>query len=110
VGKERFTVRWFEVCVVISGILAFAVLYPLRELLGAAPGIMLLATLVLFSVPGLLLARWFFGEYFSGAALLPAAFVAGVGIFALAAVPLLIAESTLSAYLLSWSGSCWPRR
>ena len=98
-GKGRFTVRWFEVCVVISGILGFAVLYPLRELLGAAPGIMLLATLVLFSAPGLLLARWFFGEYFSGVALLPAAFVAGVGIFALSAVPLLIAESTLSSYL-----------
>ena len=98
-GKGRFTVRWFEVCVVISGILACAVLYPLRELLGAASGITLLATLVLFSVPGLLLVRWFFGEYFSGLALLPAAFVAGLGIFALSAVPLLIAESTLSAYL-----------
>ena len=82
-----------------SGLLAFGVLYPFRELLGAAPGIRLLATLVLFLAPGLLLVRWFFGEYFSGVALLPAAFVAGVGTFALSAVPLLITESTLSAYL-----------
>jgi len=99
VGKGRLTVRWFEVCVLISGLLAFGVLYPFRELLGAAPGIRLLATLVLFLAPGLLLVRWFFGEYFSGVALLPAAFVAGVGTFALSAVPLLITESTLSAYL-----------
>ena len=34
-----------------------------------------------------------------GVAILPAAFVTDVGLFALAAVPMLIAESTLSAYL-----------
>jgi hypothetical protein len=99
VGKGRFTVRWFEVCVVVAGVLAFVAVYPFREYLANGPEVLLLATLVLFSIPGLLLVRWFFGEYFSGVALLPAAFVTGVGIFALSALPFLIAESTLSAYL-----------
>jgi len=85
--------------VVVAGILAFAVLYPFRESLANAPGILILATLVLFSTPGILLVRWFFGEYFSGVAILPAALVADVGLFALSAVPMLIAESTLTAYL-----------
>jgi hypothetical protein len=85
--------------VVIAGILAFAVLYPFRGSFANAPGVLLLATLVLFSTPGVLLVRWFFGEYFSGVALLPAAFVADVGLFALAAVPMLIAQRTLTAYL-----------
>ena len=84
---------------VVAGILAFAAIYPFRESFATAPGVLLLATLVLFSTPGLLLVRWFFGEYFSGVALLPAAFVTDVGLFALSAVPMLIAESTLSAYL-----------
>jgi hypothetical protein len=99
VGKGRFTVRWFEGCVVVAGILAFAAIYPFRESFETVPGVLLLATLVLFSTPGLLLVRWFFGEYFSGVALLPAALVTDVGIFALLAVPMLIAESTLSVYL-----------
>jgi len=93
------TLRWFEVCVVVASILAFAALFPFREAFATAPGVLLLATLVLFSTPGLLLVRWFFGEYFSGVALLPAAFVTDVGLFAVSAVPMLIAESTLSAYL-----------
>jgi hypothetical protein len=99
VGKGGFAVRWFEVCVVVAGVLAFAAIYPFRESFETVPGVLLLATLVLFSTPGLLLVRWFFGEYFSGVAILPAAFVTDVGLFALSAVPMLIAESTLSAYL-----------
>jgi hypothetical protein len=99
VGKGRFTFRWFEGCVVVAGILAFAAIYPFRESFETVPGVLLLASLVLFSTPGLLLVRWFFGEYFSGVALLPAALVTDVGIFALLAVPMLIAESTLSVYL-----------
>jgi hypothetical protein len=99
VGKGRFTIRWFEVCVVVAGVLALLAVYPFRHYFANEPGVLLLATLVLFSVPGLLLVRWFLGEYFSGVALLPAAFVTGVGIFALSALPFLIAESTLSAYL-----------
>ena len=98
-GKGRSTVRWFEACVAVAGILAFAVLYLFRDAFATAPGVLLLATLVLFSTPGLLLVRWFFGEYFSGVALLPAALVTDVGLFALSSVPMLIAESTLTAYL-----------
>jgi len=106
VGKGRSTVRWFEACVVVAGILAFAVLYPFRESLAYAPGVLILATLVLFSTPGILLVRWFFGEYFSGVAILPAALVADVGLFALSAVPMLIAESTLTAYLWVCGAIC----
>jgi hypothetical protein len=99
VGKGRFTVRWFEAGVVLAGILAFAALLPFREPLATLPGALLVATLVLFSAPGVLVVRWFFGEYCSGVALAPAAFVTSVGLFALSAVPMLVAESTLDAYL-----------
>src|SRR5215212_7564454 len=99
VGKGRFTVRWFEAGVVLAGILAFAALFPFREPLATLPGALLVATLVLFSAPGVLVVRWFFGEYCSGVALAPAAFVTSVGLFALSAVPMLVAESTLDAYL-----------
>jgi hypothetical protein len=60
---------------------------------------MLLATLILFSTPGVVTVRWFFREYFSGTALAPAAFVTSVGLFALLAVPMLILQVTLAAYL-----------
>jgi hypothetical protein len=99
VGKGRFTIRWFEAGVLLGSILAFVALVPLRETFATAPWGLLLATLVLFSTPGLLLVRWFFGEYFSGVALVPGAFVTSVGLFALAAVPMLVAESKLFAYL-----------
>jgi hypothetical protein len=99
VGKGRFTVRWFEAGVVLASILALVVLVPFRGALATAPGVLLLATLVLFSVPGVLLVRWFFGEYFSGVALAPAALVTSVGLFALSAVPMLVVEATLFAYL-----------
>jgi Family of unknown function (DUF6077) len=88
-----------EAVVVLAAILAFVVLFPLRQTFSSAPGAMLVATLVLFSTPGVLLVRWFYGEYFSGVALVPAAFVASVGLFALMGVPMLFAESTLEAYL-----------
>ena len=103
-GKGRLRVRWFEASVVLASILAFGALLPFRENFATAPGVLLLATLVLFVTPGVLLVRWFFGEYFSGVALVPAAFVTSVGLFALSSVPMLVAESTLSAYLWA-SGS-----
>ena len=98
-GKGRFTVRWFETCVLLANVLAFVALVPLRDALATAPGVLLVATLVLFSTPGVLLVRWFFDEYFSGVALAPAAFVTSVGLFALTAVPMLVAETTLDVYL-----------
>jgi hypothetical protein len=56
VGKGRFRVRWFEACVAVADVLAFAALFPFREAFATASGVLLLATLVLFSSPGVLLA------------------------------------------------------
>jgi hypothetical protein len=99
VGKDGIQIRWFEAGVVLAGIVAFGVLGPLRGTLTAAPGVLLLATLILFLVPGTMLARWLWDEYFSGAALAPVAFVTSVGLFALSGVPMLIMQSTVGAYL-----------
>jgi hypothetical protein len=98
-GKERFNVRWFEAGVVLAGLAAIAVVGPFRDAFATAPGLMLLATLALFLTPGVLLVRWFFGEYFSGVALAPVGFVASVGLFALFGLPMLIAQSSLDVYL-----------
>jgi hypothetical protein len=99
VGKDGIQIRWFEAGVVLAGIAAFVVLGPLRGAFAAAPWVLLLATLVLFLMPGTVVARWFWDEYFSGAALAPVAFVTSVGLFALSGVPMLILQSTMGAYL-----------
>ena len=60
--------------------------------------------------PGALLVRWFWRDYFFGAALAPAAFVTSVGLFALLALPMLILQSTLDAYLWACGtivAACW---
>ena len=98
-GKDRFHLRWFETAVVLAGVASFAIVGPFRDAFAAAPGVLLLATLALFLTPGILLVRWFFGEYFSGVALVPAAFVTSVGLFALSGLPMLISQTTLSVYL-----------
>jgi Family of unknown function (DUF6077) len=100
VRKGRLQLRWFEAGVAVAVIAAFAVVGPFRGAFVPIPWAMLLSTLVLFLTPGALVVRWFLRDYFSGAALVPAAFVTSVGIFALLAVPLLILQSTLAAYLL----------
>ncbi|HKH11702.1 MAG TPA: DUF6077 domain-containing protein [Rubrobacter sp.] len=78
---------------------ALAALGPLRGAFATLPGVTVAAALVLLLAPGVLLARWFLSGYFSGAALVPAGFVLGVGAFALVAVPLLIFDASLEAYL-----------
>ena len=98
-GKAWARFRWFEAGVALSGAVAFAVVGPFRGAFATLPEVLLVGTLVLFMAPGALLARWFLGEYFSGAALLPAAFVISAGAFALLGVPLLILQSSLEAYL-----------
>jgi hypothetical protein len=100
VQKGRLQLRWFEAGVAVAVIAAFAVVGPLRGAFVTIPWAMLLSTLILFSTPGVLLVRWFLRDYFSGAALAPAAFVTSVGLFALLAVPVLILQVTLDAYLL----------
>ena len=110
VNKGRIHVRWFEAGSVLAVVAAFTVIGPLRGAFASVPGVMLLATLVLFSTPGVVIVRWFFREYFSGAALAPAAFVTSVGLFALLAVPMLILQATLAAYLWACGitvTACW---
>jgi hypothetical protein len=97
--KGGIHLRWFEASVVLVGIVAFVAVGPLRDSFIALPGVLIVATLALFLTPGVLLVRWFLGEYFSGAALAPAAFVISVGLFALLGVPMLILERTLATYL-----------
>jgi len=99
VGKAWARLRWFEAGVALSGAAAFAVVGPLRGAFATLPEVLLVGTLVLFLAPGMLLTRWSLGGYFSGAALVPAAFVIDAGAFALLGVPLLILQSTLEAYL-----------
>jgi hypothetical protein len=99
VGKAWARFRWFETGVALSGAAAFAVVGPFRDIFATLPEIPLVGSLVLFMVPGALLTRWFLGEHFSGAALLPGAFVISAGAFALLGVPMLTLQSTLEAYL-----------
>ncbi len=98
-GKAWARFRWFEAGVALSGAAAFAVVGPLRGAFATLPEVLLVGTLILFMAPGVLLTRWFLGEYFSGAALLPTAFVIGAGVFALLGVPMLLLQSSLEAYL-----------
>jgi len=108
--KDRIHLRWFEASVVLAVVAAFAVVGPFRGAFAAVPDVMLLATLVLFLTPGVLLVRWFFREYFSGVALVPAGFVTSVGLFALLALPMLILQTTLATYLWACGTTiavCW---
>jgi hypothetical protein len=99
VGKTRVFTRWFEAGVVLSGVAAFVAVGPLRGAFAALPAVTLVGTLVLFLVPGALLTRWVLGQYFSGVALLPAAFVISTGGFALLGVPMLVFQTSLATYL-----------
>ena len=98
-GKGRIQIRRFEAGVALAGLAAFGAIGPFRGAFAGAPGVLLLATLVLFLTPGTVLARWLWDEYFSGPALAPAAFVTSVGLFAISAVPRLILQSTMGTYL-----------
>lgn len=98
-GKGWVGSRWFEASVALSGVAAFIAVVPLREVFAAQPGVLLVGVLVLFMTPGALFTRWSLGEYFSGVALLPAAFVISAGAFALLGVPMLVLQSSLETYL-----------
>ena len=97
--KGRIHLRWFEAGVALVVVAAFAMVGPLRGAFTTLPDVLLLATLALFLAPGILLVRWLFAEYLSGAALAPASFVTSVGLFALLALPMLILQTTLATYL-----------
>lgn len=100
-GKVWVYSRWFEAGVALSGAAALAVVGPLKGTLAAFPGITLAGALILFMAPGVLLARWILSDYFSGAALLPAAFVSSAGTFALLGVPMLVLQTSMGTYLLA---------
>src|SRR3712207_3822842 len=104
VGKTRIYFRWFEAAVALSGAAAFAAVGPLRAAFAGLPEVTLVGALILFLAPGALLARWSLNEHFSGAALLPAAFVISAGGFGLLGVPVLVVQGTLGAYLWVWGG------
>ena len=108
--RSRIQLRWFEAGVALAVVAGFAAIGPFRGTLAPIPWVMVLSTLVLFLTPGVLLVRWFLSDYFFGAAIAPAAFVTSVGLFALLAVPMLILQSTLEAYLWAcgmFVGVCW---
>ena len=65
--------RLFEIVVALLGVLAFVMIGPLRDAFATLPGVMLVAVLILFLIPGALVTRWFLREHFAGAAMLPAA-------------------------------------
>ncbi len=98
-GKPFNRLRLFEAAVALSGGAAFVVVLFLRDVLSALPGAMVAGALALFLAPGVLLARWFLHDHFSGAALVPAGFVLSAGGFALLAIPMLIVQASLETYL-----------
>ncbi|CAA9389745.1 MAG: hypothetical protein AVDCRST_MAG22-508 [uncultured Rubrobacteraceae bacterium] len=98
-GDVRTRFRPFEAGVALLGGASLAAVGPLREALATLPGVTVAAALILLLTPGLLLSRWFLNGYFSGVALVPAGFVLGFGAFALLAVPMLILDASLDAYL-----------
>lgn len=98
-GETGTRFRPFEAGVALLGGVSLAAVGPLRGAFEALPGVTVAAALLLLLVPGLLVARWFLNDYFSGVALVPVGFVLGVGTFALLAVPMLILDASLEAYL-----------
>ena len=85
--------------VTFLGAAALVVVGPLRGAFEAYPFVPFAGTLFLFMMPGVLLARWFLGERFRGAALVPVSFVISVGVFGLLGVPVLLLEGSLGVYL-----------
>ena len=98
-GKVRTRLLSFEAGVALLGCAALAVVGPLRDDVASLPGLTVAAALLLFLVPGLLVAHWFLSGSFPGIALVPTGFVLGVGAFALLAVPMLVLEISLEGYL-----------
>ncbi|HEX2180678.1 MAG TPA: DUF6077 domain-containing protein [Rubrobacteraceae bacterium] len=91
--------RALEVPVVLTSAGAMVVVGPLRGLFEAHPLVPFAGALFLFVMPGLLVSHWFFADRFSGAAMVPVAFVISAGILGLAGVPVLLAHLSFDAYL-----------
>ena len=98
-GETRTRFRPVEAGIALLGGASLAAVGPLRGAFETLPGVTVAAALLLLLAPGLLVARWFLNGYFSGVALVPVGSVLGVGAFALLAVPLLVLDASLGAYL-----------
>jgi len=91
--------RSLDVPVAVVSAGAVILVGPLRGVFDAYPIVPFAGTLFLSVMPGLLLAHWFLGDRFSGAALVPVSFVISAGVFGLLGVPVLMAHLSLDAYL-----------
>jgi hypothetical protein len=91
--------RTFEAYIVLAGVGSLLVLGPLRSVFAGVPLVSILATFILFVVPGAVLVRWFFGDCIFGATALPVSFAFSVGIFAFLGVPFLLLHLSLASYL-----------
>ncbi|MCA1688458.1 MAG: DUF6077 domain-containing protein [Actinobacteria bacterium] len=92
-------VRQLDGPIVALGAAALILVGPLRGAFDDYPAVPFASTLFLFLVPGVLLAYWFLGERFRGAALVPVGFVISTGVFGLMGVPLLMLHLSLEAYM-----------
>lgn len=92
-------IRLLDAWVVLSGVGALTLIGPLRGALEAFPLVLFISTLIVFMVPGVLLAHWFLGGRFSGAASVPVSFAISTGLFGLLGVPTLILQQSLEVYL-----------
>jgi Family of unknown function (DUF6077) len=91
--------RSLEVSILLASAAAIVVVGPLRGPFEAYPIVPFAGALFLFVMPGLLVSHWFFADRFSGAALVPVAFVISAGTLGLAGVPVLLAHLSFDAYL-----------
>jgi hypothetical protein len=102
-ARERIALgrrmRQLDLPMVLVSAAALILVGPLRGAFLEYPPIPFASTLFLFMVPGALLANWFMGERFWGAALVPVSFVISTGLFGLLAVPVLMLEGSLDVYL-----------
>ena len=100
-GKVRLGQRALspEALVALATLASLILLWPLRDVFYALPGLRYAATLFLFMAPGMLLTRRFLWEYFPGVAALPAACVVSTGLFGMTGVPVLMAHRSLDLYL-----------
>lgn len=91
----------FEPAVLILALCAAALLLPLGDWTRGHPGVAFGATMVLFWVPGTLLAWWSVRGRFPGVSLLAVGFALSVGIFGVLGVPMLVLQRSIDDYLMA---------
>jgi hypothetical protein len=91
--------RTFEVAIVLLSAGSLILLGPLRSVFAGVPLVPVLATFLLFMVPGAVLVRLFFRDRIFGTVALPVSFALSMGIFAFLGVPFLLLHLSLASYL-----------